>query len=412
MHQVAGGFVGTGEPRPDHHAGGTGRQRQSDIAGVPHTAVRPHVCAEFSRGSGAFENRGELRPTHPGHDPGGAHRSGPHAHLDDRRPRGDQVPGARGGDDIAGRQRNAQIQSADGLDGVQHLVLVAMSGIDDQDVDTGLGQRPGLGRDIAVDAECRGDAKPALGVDRGGVDPRPHGSGPSQHTAEASVRSGEYRHRDRRLLEQFENPSRVAAQRRGHEVTHRDIAHSGKTVDSDRRRFGHQADRAPAVDHDRSAVGAFVNQCYGVGDRVVGSEGDRGVGHQVAALDEVHRRADGVDRQILRQHHDSTAARDGLGHPPAGHRGHVGDHDGDRGSGAVGGGQVDVEPRGDVGSTGYQEDVAVGQVIAGRVPVEKAHRVRPALRCGHRSRGYGNARSGRRRRGRRCARRRSRVAPG
>ncbi len=104
-----------------------------------------------------------------------------------------------------------------------------------------------------------------------------------------------------------------------------------------------------------------------------GDQRHRGVDDQVAALDEVDRLLDRRDRKVLRQNHDAAAAGDRLGHPPPGHRGHVGDDDGDGGAGAVRGRQVDVEPRRHVRPAGNDEDVVVGQVVRWRLAVKKSH---------------------------------------
>ena len=45
-------------------------------------------------------------------------------------PGGDQFAGSLGGDDVARRQWDAQVQRGDGLDGVEHLQLVAVGGVD------------------------------------------------------------------------------------------------------------------------------------------------------------------------------------------------------------------------------------------------------------------------------------------
>ena len=68
---------------------------------------------------------------------------------------------ALGGHHVAGRQRQAEVQRRDGLDGVDHLGLVTVRGVDYQHVGAGLGQRARLDRDVAVDADGGGDPQPA-----------------------------------------------------------------------------------------------------------------------------------------------------------------------------------------------------------------------------------------------------------
>src|SRR5581483_10118098 len=80
--------------------------------------------------------------------------------------------------------------------------------------------------------------------------------------------------------------------------------------------------------------------------------------------------------KILRQYDDAAAAGDGFGHPPACDRGHVGDDYWARGARPVDGGQVDVEPRRDIRAVRNDEDVVVGQVVRGRVTLDKSHDTR------------------------------------
>ncbi|SLD51764.1 Uncharacterised protein [Mycobacteroides abscessus subsp. massiliense] len=107
--------------------------------------------------------------------------------------------------------------------------------------------------------------------------------------------------------------------------------------------------------------------------RVVRCQGHRCVVDQVPALDELDGLRDGLYRKILGQHGDTAAARHSLGHPPPRHRRHVGHHDGDRGASAVGGGQIDIEPRGDVGVVGHHEDVVIREVVRRPLPVQELH---------------------------------------
>ena len=57
----------------------------------------------------------------------------------------EQIAGALRRHHVAGRQRHTQVQRRDRLDRVQRLDLMSVRGVDDQQVDAGLGQRPGLG---------------------------------------------------------------------------------------------------------------------------------------------------------------------------------------------------------------------------------------------------------------------------
>ena len=148
--QVARRLVGAGEPGADHHVGRPGGQGQGHVARMAHPAVGPHVAAEFPCRRGTFDDGGELRPADAGHHAGGAHRAGADADLDDRRARVDQVTGALGGHHVAGGQRQPEVQRGDRLDGVEHLRLMSVRGVDHQHVDAGLGQRRGLGADVPL----------------------------------------------------------------------------------------------------------------------------------------------------------------------------------------------------------------------------------------------------------------------
>ena len=335
--------------------------------------------------SRTFEHRGELGAADAGHHAGSAHRTGADPHFDDRHPGTDQVPGSFSRDDVAGGHRKTQVQGRHRLDRLEHLQLVAVGGVHDQQVDPGLRQRLRLGGHAAVDAQRGRDPQPPVVVDRGGVDAGTHRPGPGQHTAECAVRGGQNGDVDRRLLEQFEDLAGFGVQWCGDEFGQCDVAYPGEAVNADGGRLRDQADRASAretpVDDHRRAMGTLVDQRNGVGHRVLRCQRHRGVGHQVAGLDEVHRLPHRVDRKVLRQHHDAAAAGHRLGHPPACHRGHVRHHDRDGRAAAVGGREVDVQARGDVRAVRDDEDVVVGQVVKWPVTVEETHParlVRPA----------------------------------
>ena len=117
----------------------------------------------------------------------------------------------------------------------------------------------------------------------------------------------------------------------------------------------------------------FVHQRDRVGDRVVRPERDRGVGDEVAALDERDGLGDGGDGQVLREHHQTTAARHRLGHPPARDRGHVRDDDRDGGAGPVDRAEIDVETRSHLGPVRDQEYVVVGQIVGRLLAGKKLH---------------------------------------
>ena len=157
LEQVARRLVGAGEPGADHHRGGAGGEGERDVARVPHSPVGPHVLAEVPGGRRALEHRGELRAPDAGHHPGRAHRAGPDADLDDVGAGLDQCAGALGGDHVAGHHRDRRVERADGAERLDHPVLVAVRGVDDQAVDAGVEQLGRLGPDVAVDPDGGGD---------------------------------------------------------------------------------------------------------------------------------------------------------------------------------------------------------------------------------------------------------------
>ena len=221
---------------------------------------------------------------------------------------------------------------------------MAVRGVDHQQVDAGLGERAGLGADVAVDADGGGDAQPALVVDGGCVDAGPDRPGAGQHAGQGAVRVGQHRHVDRRVFEQVEHLAWVGARGRGDEIGYRDVADPGEPVDADAAGLGDQPDRAALEHHDGGAVCALVDQRRRVRHRIVGRQHDRGVDDQVAALDEVDRLLDRRDGKVLRQNDNAAAAGHRFGHPAACHRRHVRHHHRDGGARPVVRREVDVEP--------------------------------------------------------------------
>ena len=201
----------------------------------------------------------------------------------------DQVAGAVGRHHVARGQRQAEVEGGDRLDGVEHLDLVAVGGVDDQQVDAGLGECAGLGAHVAVDPDRGGDAQPARARRRPGCRCPP-----------GSRRCGSARRPEcRRASVSTATPTGACSSRsntlRGSVPTgavtksvDRDVADPGEPVDA--RRTAASVTRPTgrsSNDHHRGTVRALVDQRGRVGDRVVRGQHHRGVGHQVAALDEV-----------------------------------------------------------------------------------------------------------------------------
>ena len=126
------------------------------------------MLAEPARLVGALEHRRELRPADAGHHPRRAHRAGPDADLDDVGAGLDQLARALGGDDVAGDDRRVRATAARTSSTPRSMRgLVAVGGVDDEDVDAHLDERLGLGRRVAVDADGDRDHQPAVGVEAG-----------------------------------------------------------------------------------------------------------------------------------------------------------------------------------------------------------------------------------------------------
>nr|BFE81980.1 hypothetical protein GCM10020093_045810 [Planobispora longispora] len=337
-------------------------------------AVGPDVAAQAAGLGGALQHGGELRAADAGHHPGGAHGARPDADLEDVRARLDQVAHAAGGDDVARGDGHPGVERADGLQGRDHLFLVAVRGVHDQAVDPGLQQLLRLGGHVAVDADGGGDAEPAPGVDGRRVEGGPQRAGPGQDADQAAVAVDDGGEPVAALVEPVERLAGVEPGGQGEQVVGHDVGQLGVHVHAVAVGLGDDADRAVVpVDDDDRAVGPLGQEVERLADGVVRGEGERGVVDQVALLHPVDDVGDDVDRDVLRDHGDPAAAGHGLGHPAPGDRGHVGDDDGDRGPGAVGGGQVDGEPGSDRGARRDHEHVAVGQVVGRNRLIEKLH---------------------------------------
>ena len=106
-------------------------------------------------------NRRDLGHADAGDDAGRADRARPDADLDRVGPGVGQGAGAVGGGDVAGDDVDV-VLALDPADGLDHVLAVAVGGVDDEDVDIGLEQ----GGDTleVVHADGRPDAEPAAAV--------------------------------------------------------------------------------------------------------------------------------------------------------------------------------------------------------------------------------------------------------
>ncbi len=313
---LSGRFEGAGEPGADHDARRARGEGERDVAGVPHPAVGPDVRAEFAGRGRRLEHGGELRPPDGGHHAGRAHRARPDADLEDVGPGRDQIARALGGDDVAGDDREAEVEAAHGFEGGEHPLLVAVGGVDDEHVDTGGGELLRLAGDVAVDAERRGHAEPPRRVEGRVVD-------------RAAQRAG-------------------ARRRPGDHAAH---PHVGAVVAGAHERVERLA-RAVGVDGRQRLVGRLPH------GRLLLHRDDRGDGL--------------VERRILRQHAEAAASGERGGEPGTGDGVHVGRDDRDVRARRVVGGQIDVETARHARAARDEEDVGVGEVVRGEF-AEEAH---------------------------------------
>ena len=124
--------------------------------------------------------------------------------------------------------------------------------------------------------------------------------------------------------------------------------------------------------HDGHPVRAFGHQADGLPDG--GVEGDRhgGVEDGMGLFDLPDGMGDHIGRDVLGEDREPAAARHGLGHPPAGDGGHVRRDQRQRCRQAVGGGEVDVQPGGDIGAVRHHENVGIGEVRGGPL-IQETH---------------------------------------
>jgi hypothetical protein len=96
--------------------------------------VGPDVHSEVTGLPGALEDGRELRPADPGHHPGGTHRAGTDADLDDVGPRLGQVGHPGFGHHVSRDNGYRWMQRPDRPQRGQHPILVAMRGVDHEHI--------------------------------------------------------------------------------------------------------------------------------------------------------------------------------------------------------------------------------------------------------------------------------------
>ena len=124
----------------------------------------PAAAARLRR----LQHRGELRHADAGDDARGADRARPDADLDRVRARIDQSLRALAGRDIAGDDRDLVGRALDAPHLLQHLLGMAMRGVDDEAIDARRDQPLGALETLVADGGRGGDPQPPLRV-LGGV---------------------------------------------------------------------------------------------------------------------------------------------------------------------------------------------------------------------------------------------------
>jgi hypothetical protein len=321
-------------------------ERERDVPRVAHTAVRPHVRAELAGGIRGLEHRRELGSSDRRHHARGAHRSGTDADLHDGRSRGYEVSHRDGGDDVAGDDGQPESERCDRLERAQHPVLVSVRCVEHEHIRARSGERRRLRRGVAVDADRRGDAQSALGVDGGGVErraqraraaDRPHEAAVVHHRSEVDPGGGH----------ELERGSAVPHIAR---VERRELRHGQVAQARVRERVG-EAGRRDAPEHfavvrahDDPEAGHGGHAFERVRDGRLRREHDGGVVAHGLPLDPPDGGLEFRDGHVLGQHPEPAAPCEGGGEPGPGHRVHVGRDNGDGRSRAVVGRERHVHP--------------------------------------------------------------------
>src|SRR5690606_28656261 len=237
------------------HVGRTGGEGHGDVARVADAAVGPHVLAVPARLGGALQHGGELRPADAGHHAGGAHGAGADTDLDDVRARLDQVAHTGRGDDVARGDRHLRVEVAHQLQRVDHRLLVAVRGVDDEGVHARVQQLLGLPGDVAVDADGGGDPQPPPGVGGRRVQRGAQGALAGQDACQAAAGVDGRGVAPVGAVEGVEGLTRVHGGVDEQQVPGHDLGELGEAVHAGQVVVGDHADRPPVVvDHDARVV--------------------------------------------------------------------------------------------------------------------------------------------------------------
>jgi len=224
---------------------------------VPDAAVGPYVRAQPPGLRRAFQHRAELRPADPGHHPGGAHRAGPDPDLDDVRARLDQVGDTGCGDNVAGHDERAGAGLPDPAQRGDHLLLVAVSGVDHDQVSAGVQQQFRLRAGVAVHADRGGHPQPPRTVQRRAVQRGAQRTGPGQDADTAARFVDDRGQPVPALVQQAERVLRVGPGGHGHRLRRHDLAKLGEAVHALAVGLGDHPDRLAILDDDDGTVRAL-----------------------------------------------------------------------------------------------------------------------------------------------------------
>ena len=145
-HHIAGRLLAAGQKRPEHDRVAAGHHGLGDVAGVLQAAVCDDRHAKGPRHLRHLVDGGDLRDADPRHDPRGADRPGSHADLDGIRARSSEGRSRLTSGDVAPDHVHVRVPLEPG-DGLQNPRRMAVRGVDDHEIHTGLnqGQRPLVG---------------------------------------------------------------------------------------------------------------------------------------------------------------------------------------------------------------------------------------------------------------------------
>ncbi len=280
-----------------------------------------------------LEDGGELRHADAGDDAGGADRARADADLDRVGAGVDQRLRALARRDVAGDDRHFVGGALNAPDLFEHMLGMAVSGVDDQAVDPRLHQQLGAREAFVADRRRRRDAQAAVAVLGGvGMGGRLLDVLDGDQADAASVLVDHHQLLDAVLMQQparfvlgdaLADGDHLARHQLGDRLA-RIVGEAHVAVGDDAEESGRLAVGA-ALDHRHAGNAGPSHQRQRVGERRVGEDGDR-VDHHAAfeALDLAHLLRLLLGREVAVDDADAAGLRHGDGEPGFGHRVHGG----------------------------------------------------------------------------------------